>query len=1504
MQTARVLRSTSTWWLALALATALPLPAAADLAGPALGVVSASADPELQPIARGYDRWLAAQLAAAGISVISLGADLDTARSEASQQHLTRILAPRLASSAGRASVHLPLLAPESGALLGGARAEETLGEIGKACAASLDALLVELAAPPSGATPAPLLDDLASASRAVVAWDAGDWVGAWREVEARLSPTAMALREAIVEASRGGDGPPIQRARVLVASGDPLSAARLIGRDAAAALHDAAADPALLVAGGELALARSDVREALEFFDAALARSASDPGATLGRARTLALQGDASGARDALLRMAQLAPSDPQPWMLLAESEQDDPRSAARHLLEAGRRSAAQLEVQRARHQVEQATRLDASLAGEASATTGQLEERLGRPAEALAAYRRAAASGVRTPTLLVATGRTQRALGQTDAARASLEAALAQAPQDPSALSELGALHLASGDAAQALPLLRDAHAADATDPIICHRYAEALSASGQPDAAAQLLEAPGAGPEDLRLAARIRSERGDLGAAKDALARALRVDPLDVSLHRQNAEVLTALGDREAAGAELQLVAGLEGERPRPGAAAEDAIGALTLDELVTSFAAQVPRASERRVALLDVREPGDLHTWMWRLVRPRGPDLAAIRSTLQTAIEARFGRADPNAASGSDALQIHIDRLFTFEKQGSLDAQTIAAVNQVLASDGIFLARVLASATSGPAQQCEPGDLAIELRLLSGRDPELVSALANVDCLRGGLEAYGAWNWIAFALYALAALAVGWPLIRGWGSIRVDIVLPERTKGFFSIHVTRRADAVKKERVDKKSGRKKMKAGKLDFLKRFERHMAGRETLFRLIPARKQPYTVTVAGPLLDARGEEIIGHFLEEQRVAVGRGTTSKLVFDFCPRECAVEVRILVSGRPAAKGRVAVEGDPSSLRYAREGTAYLYLGAGRYTILAGCADAAASIPLEIESVKSAIPLQIDFEHGEGVVFRNCPQAVDPYLQSDLASAAAALEAHGQPDAAHRVKATLYRRQGRHEEAAREFEAGGRLGDAAEILASGSDFARSAQLFLQAGEFARAAEAYRSARAFAEAADCYERAYDYARAIECWREAGDPERELLLQEKLGEYLEAARLAREQGDADRALALLGHIDPRHSEFALACRQIAEIASERGDFELAVAKLEQAIGDGGPDDASDEVLEAYASALERAARQTQALSIYELLRRRDASRSDVATHIQRLRRTLAESGAATESAPRTAARPESRYELLEELGRGGMGVVYKARDRRLGRIVALKRLPENLKNHPQAVALFEREARAAAALGHRNIVTLFDAGQEDGTYFISMELLEGRPLNAILTRSGRLRAGDVLRLGVQICAGLHFAHERRIVHRDIKCANLFFTNERVVKIMDFGIAKSLEEVRRQATVIGGTPYYMAPEQAAGEAVDHRADLYALGVTFFQLATGSLPFADGDVSYRHRHEAPPDPRQLVPDLPERLARLILASMAKRPEERPASAAAVGEELRALLSEVSRPAAG
>jgi tRNA A-37 threonylcarbamoyl transferase component Bud32 len=259
-------------------------------------------------------------------------------------------------------------------------------------------------------------------------------------------------------------------------------------------------------------------------------------------------------------------------------------------------------------------------------------------------------------------------------------------------------------------------------------------------------------------------------------------------------------------------------------------------------------------------------------------------------------------------------------------------------------------------------------------------------------------------------------------------------------------------------------------------------------------------------------------------------------------------------------------------------------------------------------------------------------------------------------------------------------------------------------------------------------------------------------------------------------------------------------------------------------------------------------------------------------------------------------RYEILGELGRGSMGVVYRARDKRLDREVALKRLPESLRDEPTRVEMLLREARSAARLNHPNIVTLFDVDSDDGGWFLTMELLEGRSVASILRERGRFTPRSAAWLGEQVASGLAYAHARGIVHRDVKPANLFVTSERVVKLMDFGVAKIVAEVRRKGSLIGGTPDYMAPEQAMGGAIDGRADLYALGGTLFELLTGQVPFAEGDPLHHHRYSAPPDPRGCGAEVPTSLAELVLSLLAKRPAERPESAALVAQRLRAIAS--------
>jgi len=244
-------------------------------------------------------------------------------------------------------------------------------------------------------------------------------------------------------------------------------------------------------------------------------------------------------------------------------------------------------------------------------------------------------------------------------------------------------------------------------------------------------------------------------------------------------------------------------------------------------------------------------------------------------------------------------------------------------------------------------------------------------------------------------------------------------------------------------------------------------------------------------------------------------------------------------------------------------------------------------------------------------------------------------------------------------------------------------------------------------------------------------------------------------------------------------------------------------------------------------------------------------------------------------------------------MGIVYKAHDGVLDRAVAFKVLPQALKENPQALKNFLREAKHAAQLNHPNIVTVYDAGEQAGIYYIAMEYVDGSTLKQIVTQRGAIAPGGVVNVLAQMCEALAYAHEKGIVHRDVKTANAMWTRERKAKIMDFGLARALEELRNQATVVSGTPYYMSPEQTLGQPVDHRTDVYSLGVTLFELLTGTLPFRDGNLPYHHVHTPAPDPRQTNPRVPELLARIALRCLQKQPDARYSSTREILAELKA-----------
>ena len=263
-------------------------------------------------------------------------------------------------------------------------------------------------------------------------------------------------------------------------------------------------------------------------------------------------------------------------------------------------------------------------------------------------------------------------------------------------------------------------------------------------------------------------------------------------------------------------------------------------------------------------------------------------------------------------------------------------------------------------------------------------------------------------------------------------------------------------------------------------------------------------------------------------------------------------------------------------------------------------------------------------------------------------------------------------------------------------------------------------------------------------------------------------------------------------------------------------------------------------------------------------------------------------------------RYEILGELGRGAMGVVYRATDPVIGRTVAVKtiRLSEEGTglSRPELLSRFQTEARAAGLLTHPNIVVVYDAGEENGLYYITMELIEGKSLQALLDSGHSFPVPRVLRIMEQTCSALQFAHDRSIIHRDIKPANLMLTADDTVKVTDFGTAKILQfGTVQQTTHVMGTPSYMSPEQVKGRPVDGRSDIFSLGVLLYEILTGEKPFPGQSITtviYKIVNEDPIPPRTLNSSIHQGLSDIVMRALAKEPEVRYQSCRELLEDLR------------
>ena len=265
-------------------------------------------------------------------------------------------------------------------------------------------------------------------------------------------------------------------------------------------------------------------------------------------------------------------------------------------------------------------------------------------------------------------------------------------------------------------------------------------------------------------------------------------------------------------------------------------------------------------------------------------------------------------------------------------------------------------------------------------------------------------------------------------------------------------------------------------------------------------------------------------------------------------------------------------------------------------------------------------------------------------------------------------------------------------------------------------------------------------------------------------------------------------------------------------------------------------------------------------------------------------------------------RYEIISEIGQGSMGVVCKAHDPMLDRVVAIKTINLTLPREElvEYEARFNQEAKAAGGLSHRNIVTIYDVGRSDRVAYMAMEFLEGQELRRLMQAHVPIKVEHGLEIVAQVAEGLQYAHDRQVIHRDIKPANIMVLNDGLVKITDFGIARMrTNEVKTMTGMILGSPKYMSPEQVSGKRADTRSDIFSLGVVLYEILTGTSPFVADNihgVMYQTMNFTPPAPRTLNPDLPEALNFIVAKALAKNLDDRYQKAQEFAGDLRQTLA--------
>lgn len=555
-----------------------------------------------------------------------------------------------------------------------------------------------------------------------------------------------------------------------------------------------------------------------------------------------------------------------------------------------------------------------------------------------------------------------------------------------------------------------------------------------------------------------------------------------------------------------------------------------------------------------------------------------------------------------------------------------------------------------------------------------------------------------------------------------------------------------------------------------------------------------------------------------------------------------------------------------------------------------------------------------------------EAASVYLKAgNLMKAAAAYQDVGQKKKAAAVLGAHHMQLGEFPRAGKYFLTSGQFRQAGDAFMRGNQPEMAAKAYESVGEFTAAARARLQMGDVVKAAEHLERLGNTKEAIRLFESAGKWNKVVECHKRDRNWLALGNLMMRLSKNDLAVEFFKRLSPLDAGYIEAALSLASILEEQGDHAGARKKYREVLEFHGVNAHTSPALFSWCKLCESTNSPQDVLPylrdfsgsgpVAEKARNwRERLEHLVITSAQTMVRGLdvSEDGAdPTRTSDGGLVLPSrssiaERYEIVEKIGHGGHGVIYKAQDRVLGRTVVLKFLFRNQVPSELARTYFLREAKTTASLNHPNIVTLYDMGQVGEDLYIAMEYIQGVSLEDHIRKLARpMPLARTMDIVSQVAEALQYAHQRQIIHRDIKPGNVMLTGEEnlQVKLMDFGLAKALDENPHKTLIICGTPLYMSPEQIVGDFVDHLSDLYSLAVMVFQLLTGKTPFPTANILAHHQFTAPPHPTTLFHEIPVEVGDVVLKGMEKKRSDRYQSAQAFMQDLM-LAAERAEGAAG